>query len=217
MNLYIVVEGLAEKKVFPSWIQILNPKLTQVFTLSEVLNNNYLIISGNGYPGYFDHIKDAVATINSTKKFDKLIISIDSEEQTKQEKYEEVLDFLNDKPCDSEIHIIVQHFCLETWLLGNQKVGPRNPKTKELSAYKQFFNVLKEDPERLPDYPNENLNRAQFAFLYLKKMLKEKRMNYTKASPKVVCHKSYFKEIKNRLDKTSHIESFSSFLEAFNF
>jgi len=73
--------------------------------------------------------------------------------------------------------------------LGNKKVGHRNPKTQELKIYKQYYDVFKEDPELLPDFPNENLNRAQFAFLYLKKMLKEKRMNYTKASPKVVCHK----------------------------
>ena len=216
MNLYIIVEGVAEKKIFPSWIKILRPELKQVFTVSQVINNNYLLISGNGFPSYYDHIENAIDTINSTKKFNKLIISIDSEEQTKMEKYEEVSNFLLKNSCKSDIHIIVQHFCLETWLLGNRKVGPRNPKTKELRVYKQYFDVLINDPELLPGFPEENLNRSQFAFLYLKKMLKEKRMNYTKASPKVVCHKRYFDEINSRL-QSSHIESLRSFLEAFNF
>ena len=113
------------------------------------------------------------------------------------------------------IYIVV--FCLEAWLLGNKKVGPRNPVTQELRAYKNFFDVLTNDPEQLPDYPNENLNRAQFSFLYLKKMLKEKRIHYSKGSPKAVCHRHYFEEIVNRYHNTSHIVSFSSFLDAFNF
>jgi len=121
MNLYIIVEGVAEKKIFPSWIKILRPELKQVFTVSQVINNNYLLISGNGFPSYYDHIENAIDTINSTKKFNKLIISIDSEEQTKMEKYEEVSNFLLKNSCKSDIHIIVQHFCLETWLLGNRK------------------------------------------------------------------------------------------------
>ena len=215
MNIYIVVEGVAEKKIFPSWIKILRPELIQVFTIDEVVKNNFLLISGNGFPNYYDHIESAIETINTTKKFDKLIISIDSEEQTRQEKYDEVTKFIVDRPCVSEVHVIVQHFCLETWLLGNKKVGPRNPKTQELRNYKNYFDVFTDDPELLPDYPNEDLNRAQFAFLYLKRMLKEKRMNYSKGFPKAVCHKNYFGELNNRLHKTSHIDSFRSFLNAF--
>ena len=35
MNIYIVVEGVAEKKIFPAWINILKPELTQVFTIDS--------------------------------------------------------------------------------------------------------------------------------------------------------------------------------------
>ncbi|ETR69759.1 MAG: hypothetical protein OMM_03714 [Candidatus Magnetoglobus multicellularis str. Araruama] len=169
-----------KKKIFPSWIKILRPELAQVFTLGQVLYN-----ISNVFPCYYDHIESAIDTINSTKKFDKLIISIYSEEQTKKEKYLEVSNFLLKNPCISEIKIIVQHFCLETWLLGNKKVGPRNPKTQELKIYKQYFDVFKEDPDLLPDFPNENLNRAQFAFLYLfKKNAKRKKNELYKSLTK---------------------------------
>lgn len=217
MNIYIVVEGVAERKIFPSWINILKPELSQVFTLDEVIDNNFYLISGNGFPNYYDYIDDAIETINSTNKFDKLIISVDSEKQSKQEKYEGISAFLVDKHCTAEIRIIIQYFCLETWLLGNRKVGPRNPKTQELRNYKTHYDVFAEDPELLPDYPLRSLNRAQFAFLYLKKMLQEKRMNYSKGSPKAVCHPRYFEEVKLRHHSTSHIGSFSSFMDAFNF
>ncbi|MDM8525337.1 hypothetical protein QUF80_18355 [Desulfococcaceae bacterium HSG8] len=217
MNIYIVVEGLAERKIFPYWIKILKPELTQVFTIDEVIENNFYLISGNGFPSYYDYIKDAIDTINSTNNFDKLIIAIDSEDQSRQEKYEEVNAFLADKTCTAEIRIILQHFCLETWLLGNKRVGPRNPKTQELRTFKEYFDVFTDDPELLPDYPIKSLNRSQFAFLYLKKMLKEKRMNYSKGVPKAICHPRYLEEVKRRHETSSHINSFGSFLDAFNF
>ena len=217
MNIYIVVEGVAEKKTYPSWINILKPELTQVFTLDEVVENNFYLISGNGFPNYYDYIADAINTINSTQIFDKLIVSVDSEEQSKQEKYDEVSAFINDKPCSAEIRLIIQHFCFEAWLLGNRRVGPRNPKTQELKKYKNYYDVFNEDPEQLPRYPEKSLNRAQFAFLYLKRMLKEKRMNYSKGSTKVICHPRYFEEMQIRHSNTSHIDSFAGILEAFNF
>ena len=103
------------------------------------------------------------------ESYHKLIIAIDSEDQSRKEKYEEVNTFLANKPCAAKISIIVQHFCLEAWLLGNKRVGPRNPKSQELRTFKEYHDVLTNDPELLPSYPIENLNRAQFAFLYLKK------------------------------------------------
>ena len=32
-----------------------------------------------------------------------------------------------------EYSIIVQHFCIETWALGNREIFPENPKKKQLS------------------------------------------------------------------------------------
>ena len=217
MNVYIVVEGVAEKKIFPSWINIIKPELSQVFTLPDITDNNFYLISGNGFPNYFEYIKNAIETINSTQVFDKLIISVDSEDLSKQDKYDEVSSFLKSHPCSAEVRIIVQHFCLETWLLGDKKVGPRNPRNDELKLYKNYYDVFTNDPELLPDYPLKNLNRAQFAFLYLKRMLKDKRLNYSKGATKSVCHPKYLKELINRNSTTSHIESFSGMLDAFNF
>jgi len=122
-----------------------------------------------------------------------------------------------DKVCSAEIKIIIQHFCLETWALGNKKVGPKNPKNSTLIEYKKIFNVLEEDPELLPSYSPRNWNRSQFALRYLRRMLNDKNKNltYTKSNPKALLHPKYFDQVINRYKSTNHIGSFLTFLNAF--
>ena len=136
---------------------------------------------------------------------------------TFDDKLEEILNFLDGKICNAEIKIIIQHFCFETWALGNKRLGPRNPKNEILRKYKAHFNVLSDDPELLPSYPPESLNRSQFAVRYLRRMLNDKFRNltYTKNNPKALLHNSYFTEVKRRFEQTGHIASFSTFLDAF--
>jgi hypothetical protein len=218
MNLLVVVEGeVGEKRVYEKWIPLVNPRLTLVNHSSEISNNNFEIIAGYGYPNYFKVIEDAVEDVNNFNNIDRLVIAIDSEEMSFKEKYDEVFDFLKDKPCLATIHIIIQHFCLETWALGNKRIGPRNPKGAELRFYKNFYNVLRDDPELLPGYPPEELTRVKFAEKYLRAMLNDKHKNltYSKRNPKALLHNSYFYEINNRLKTTGHIDSFSTFLRAF--
>jgi hypothetical protein len=51
MNIYFLVEGRrTEKKVYPKWISILLPELSEVKNVFLVRNNNYLVFSGNGFP-----------------------------------------------------------------------------------------------------------------------------------------------------------------------
>ena len=215
MNIYVVVEGKSEKPVYRKWIQFLNSNLTYVNDIFEIRNNNFSIISGSGYPQYFKVIKNAIADVNNVGNIDRLIIAIDSEDMTCNEKYNEVYNQIKDENCIAQLYIIVQYFCLETWALGNKQVGPRNPHNSKLLVYKKTFNVLDKDPELLPSYPPEELNRSHFALKYLKLMLKEKHLTYTKTRPTALLHPTYFKEVKKRLETTGHILSFNVFLSSF--
>lgn len=213
MNIFVTVEGKTELRVYKKWIPFVNPNMTyagnKVFDLTT---DSFAIISGDGYPQYLDVIKNAIEDINSVSNVDRYVIAVDSEEMARVEKLAELQSFI-DNECDSckaPISIVVQHFCIETWALGNRHLGPQNPS-------KEFFCVYENDPELLPVYPTRHSTRAQFAKDYLDTMLKDKvpKLNYSNRNPRALYRQSYFDAIKERLDTTNHIVSFGSFLEAF--
>ena len=217
MNIYVVTEGKVESIVYRYWIPFVNPCLSQVDDFTKVYGNNFYIVSGMGYPDYLDIIENAILDINNMRKFDRLVISIDSENMTRQEKYDEIGAFVLHKPCTAEIRIVVQHFCFEAWALGNRRIVRPHPTSSRLREYKQLFDVRSRDPELLPHKLDENLNRAQFAEKYLRLALNDKFRNltYTKNNPQAVVHDKYFAQVKNRLRDTGHIASFDDFLRAF--
>lgn len=216
MNLYVVVEGeKTESLVYKKWIRYINPKLRHVESLQDLQNNNFIIYAGYGHPFYFDVIDSAIEDINNSGLIDRLVISVDSEDMSYQEKYDEINSHINSKHCDSEIFIIVQHYCFESWALGNKSIISRNSQDELLRKYVDFYNVVENDPELMPAFAN--LNRSQFSYRYLRKAVNEKYRNltYSKSNPKILLNRKYFEKIKNRYLGTGHISSFSNFLEAF--
>lgn len=218
MNIYIVVEGAStEVKVYRKWIPLVNPDLVEVYDMDDVVANNFYLVSGGGYPYLFRVIKHAVEDIRLNQQFSRLVVSIDSEENTFEEKNTEINDFIQSLNPTTEYRIIVQHFCFEAWALGNRKFGPNKPKNAKLRAYKLLHDVMLQDPELLPALPSEELNRAQFAGKYLKLAIRDKagHVTYSKSKPDVVAHPSYFEQLNRRLKETNHIPSFQTFLHAF--
>ncbi|MBF0525745.1 MAG: hypothetical protein HQK56_11685 [Deltaproteobacteria bacterium] len=219
MNVYVVVEGeVGERQVYRKWIPYVCPSLTYRNSLLDITDNNFSILACQGYPGYFEIITNAIEDINNLDiRIDRLVIAVDSEDMTYDEKYKEMQQALTARKCQAEIIIVVQHFCLETWALGNRRIGARNPQRDDLRKYMEFFEVLTLDPELMPAYPPAAKNRAQFAEKYLRAMLLEKNRNltYSKSNPEALLPQTYFEEVKNRLEETGHIRSFSAFLNAF--
>lgn len=182
---------------------------------------NSLQAQGIAYDGEIpkgiSDIEDAIQDTNLYPAFDRLVVAVDSEEMTKEEKYTEIRGFVSCKPCLAEIRIIVQHFCFETWGLGNRKVIRTNPNSQRLREYKKIFDVRLKDPELLPPKPDEGLNRAQFAEKYLRVALNDKYRNltYTKSNPRPLAHAKYFAQLKKRVEDTNHIAGFADLLDAF--
>lgn len=218
MNIYVVTEGKVEAIVYRCWIPLVNPILSPIDYISDVETNNFLIYSSKGYPYYFDTISDAIRDINLGKCFDRLVVTVDSEDYTKQEKYNEINSYLEEKDCSVEVIIVIQHFCIETWALGNRKIIRTNTNSRKLKEYKKLHNVRNNDPELLPPKPDEGLTRAKFAEKYLRVALNDKFRNltYSKRNPRALVDEKYFVQVKNRYEETSHISSFNDFLNAFN-
>lgn len=217
MNIHIVVEGeKGATKVYEIWVPLVNPSLTYVSRISDIVNDNFSIVGGGGYPQYLEIIDAAIEDVNNYRNIERLVIGVDSEDFSYKEKYREIKDHISSSPCLAEIRIVVQHFCLETWALGNEVIVTQ-PHSDVLRKYVNFFNVRVEDPELLPGCSEEELNRAQFAARYLKYALndKYKELTYSKSNPTALLHPKYFGRVKQRLQNTRHISSFAHFLTAF--
>lgn len=220
MNIYVVVEGKTEGKVYRRWIPYVNPGITYAgASVFDMVANNFAITSGGGYPLYLDLVRDAIRDVNNWPGVDRLVIAADSEDMSRAEKRAELARFLRDDcpSCRVCIFVVVQHFCIETWALGNRRAGPRNPTTTKLRTYKEVFCVYENDPEQLPPYPPKYRIRAQFAVSYLRAMLNDRnpRLSYSKSRPSALYDRGYFNELRSRFEDVGHIASFGSFLRAF--
>ena len=133
------------------------------------------------------------------------------------DKKAEIRSFVDSQNRHIDYRIIIQHFCLETWALGNRAIVTRNPISSRMREYKRYFDVLTNDPELMPNYPKEDLTRSQFAEKYLRFLLNEKYRNlsYSKSNPEPLLHNLYFERVRSRYFDTGHITSFGDFFDAF--
>lgn len=218
MNYYVVVEGRSAKQVYEKWIPIANPKLRLVRYPRELDANNFVVIDGGGNPYYYKVIENAIEDVNVLQNADRLVIAVDSENLTYQQKYQEVCGHIQPYWCLADYRIVIQHFCLETWALGNRIYSnpKRKPKNLELKAYLKLFNAGLEDPELMPSLAKEQ-TRAQFAARYLALLIENTQPSkrYSKRNPNVLTEPGYFAQVHSRLKETRHIMSFQHFVDAF--
>ena len=218
MNVYVVMEDeVGAKKVYESWIPLVNPNLKLVSHPSQLINDNFVVYTGGGYPFIYELIKSAIEDANTYCNADRIVIAVDSENKTRDDRYTEIRERVATMACRAEIKIVIQHFCFETWALGHKLLIGHNPKSKRLAKYRRFHNVHKLNPEEMPAYPEEELNRSQFAFEYLRLAINEKnhKLAYSKSNPSIVQESHFFEQVRRRFETTGHISSFQSFLEAF--
>jgi len=214
MNLYFVVEGRrTEKSLYKYWVSYLCPQLNLVSHISELTQDNFSIISGEGQPGYFEKIKNAFLDIASLSNVDYLFICVDSEDLLYNDKREQIDNFVSDEcpAVDCQIVIIIQNHCIETWLMGNKRINIDNASDPELISYRDYYNVNVDDPEGLE--PIDHRSIGEFTGRYLKLMLKEKGVSYSKKHVGKVGNKGYFKQLVRRYEQDGHINSFGYFLE----
>ena len=220
MNLYFLVEGKTERKVYPQWLSYLLPDtFSRVNAAKQATRNNYYLISGGGYPSILDnHLRNAVEDVNQCNNYDWLILIIDADEMSVQDKINEVESFINTKnivlTSNCALKIIVQKCCIETWFLGNRKVYKQNPHLSELGNFSNFYNVHQNDPELMTKPNSYQGSLGDYHFEYLKQMLLEKHIRYSKTNPSHVVENKYVSQLKKRVSETDHLPSLNEF---FNF
>jgi hypothetical protein len=219
MNIYVVVEGeKAISKLYRSWIQFVNPSLQPIDYLRDLNQNNFFIFAGYGQPGYWDRVSRAVEDVNALPNIDRLVISLDSEDMEQAKKLLEAKERVNTMGCSIEVKYVIQHFCIETWLLGNRNLFRKKPHLIELVGYLEKFDIRTKDPEFLPANKELELNRAQFAYRLLRAGIKDihdVRKYYSKSNPGIALEESFFNQVRSRYINIGHIQSFHQFIEAF--
>lgn len=223
MNFYIVVEGdKTEMSVYPAWLSILAPNYSRVENAWDVCDNNYYIFSAGGIPSIYNHVKNAVEDINSINskggaKYDYLLVCLDTEEETREYILQQIELELQKSGValqNAELVVFEQKVCMETWFLGNRNVFKENPQNAKYLDYIKYYNVGKNNPEEMGNI-NENMfsTKAIFHFQYLKRMLEERNMTYSKRNTKDVQQQVYLQQLIKRFEETGHIETFGSWYE----
>ncbi|MFK7982400.1 MAG: hypothetical protein AB8G86_20630 [Saprospiraceae bacterium] len=220
MNIYFLVEGRStEKKVYPKFVEhFFEGKLKRVSQFNKIVNNNYFLLSGNGYPRIFtDVLKNSIADINSVGTYDYLFLCIDADENSIAERQLELEEYLAEFKkerielnSNCTLELIVQNRCIETWFLGNKVVYKANPSSNALLKFQEFYNVEENDPELMSIFEGFD-NHANFHFTYLKEMLLERNIRYTKNYPRDVAESHYLERLIERGNNNSHIQSFMHF------
>lgn len=214
MNILFVVEGKrTEKKLYKKWVKYIQPGLEFVPGITDLTGNKFTIVSGGGFPGYYQVIKNSILDTDRLNNIDCLFICIDSEELSFSEKLNQLEEFIKKEcpPVGSSLVLIIQNHCIETWLMGNRRINISSAQNQELCKYRDFYNVNTSDPENLVSIDNRTI--AQFTLDYLVSMLREKGLSYSKSNVSAVSNKSYFKQLVKRFEENDHIKSFGYLLQ----
>lgn len=216
MNLYFLVEGRrSESKVYPKWLEYILPDLKRVYAYDEVDKNNYYLVSGEGYPLIYRHLKNAVSEVNDVPQYNYLVLCLDADDAEVEERIEAVYKYLNEENIslsNCELKIVVQNRCLETWFLGNRVVYPRQPVNPRFIEYARYFNVSEKDPEAMGLYKKFR-SISLFHFSYLREMLAERGIRYSKQRPREVVEPHYVDQLKDRVNDTTHLRSLKDFFD----
>lgn len=213
MSVYFLVEGRrTESIIYPSWFKFLLPSYERISAVNQAEDFCYYLISGDGYPNIKHRIFNSLEDIESNPAYSNFVVILDSEEEKEEDRRREIEEVIFKHKRELEIYdlnteVIVQHRCIETWLLGNRNIFKSNPDNNELKEYVEYYNVADNDPEKMGSF--ENNTHAQFHHRYLQLLLRERKIRYTKRNPKDTKKEYYLKEIISRsTEEDDHLNAF---------
>ncbi len=160
-------------------------------------------------------MKNSIEEVNDLGNYNYLVLVLDVDESTIEGRIEEVNTFIenqNLKLNNTELIIIPQNRCIESWFLGNSKIFKTNPQSKDLSKYVKFYDVKQNDPENMGIYDTYNTH-SQFHAEYCTEFLRERNIRYSKNRPNGVVEKEYLHSLIKRENETSHLESFKILID----
>jgi hypothetical protein len=223
MNFYIIVEGeKTEMSVYPAWLSLLAPAYTRIANFDDVNENNYYIFCGGGIPSIYTHVTNAVLDINEINSkggphYDYLLVCLDTEGESRDYIMQQIEKQLKSEGVslqNAELVVFEQKVCMETWFLGNQSVFKENPQNPEYLDFIRYYNVGRDNPEEMGNMNEMKFTTtARFHVRYLKRMLEERNMTYSKNNTDDVQQSAYLQQLIKRYEETEHIATFGSWYE----
>lgn len=221
MNYYFLLEDSKSFiKVLPSWLEHMQFHCTRTSDIQNIVENNYILQSGHGVTQLVTKVLfDTIDTIlKSPQRIDKLVVILDAETLTKQERIDQVWNKISKKygakKFDFEIIILVCDHCFESWLLGKPGLYPASvDESSPFYPYYVHYNIEKDDPEKMlvPNGCNDTI--AKYHFHYLHEVLLHNKIRFNKKKPDFVKNSDYFHGLCSRAHTTKHIESFKEFVD----
>jgi hypothetical protein len=217
LNLVLLVEGDTEQHLYASWLHHRVPGLTRVPLVVDLLRANYVLINGKGS----QLLRNLAGLLRDIHEYPGRVtefwVCVDSEEETYESRLHYLTDFLNQIRNEIDIEksnpelicrIIVQHCCIETWLLGHAGFLRQGPQGRDLVEFKRFFDISTQDPEAMGTFPGY-ITRASSHEAYLKAMFRERGHSYSKQHPGVAREANYLDALEQRCRTTQHLRSLS--------
>ncbi|UNM95542.1 RloB family protein [Ignatzschineria rhizosphaerae] len=218
MSLYVLVEGRrTEKIIYPNWI-IENTNFIKKRTPEAPQDNEFYIISGNGYPSIItNYLENAIKEVNEYN-YDNFWIVVDADEEDIDKRKAYIESNIQKYSLNKTVivNIIIQKICIETFGLANNNFFPTDENlSEELKEFKHKYDVTTYDPSLLTsDKKQNNMNTAHYHGAYLKAIFSANNLRYTKKNPGVFKNKDFFNGIKKRVLETNHVSSFKDILVA---
>lgn len=221
MNIYLLVEGRSEVQLYDTWLSYMLPQLNRVDYFQDAKSNNFYLFNGGGIPSIYRFISNAIRDINKSGNYNYFIVALDAEGISVKRRMDKIHDFLQVENIslqgNCQMEIIVHDCCIETWFLGNKKIVKREPEGELFREYLSHYNVVFNDPELMEKIKDFSSTKAIFHGKYLREMLKEHRIPYSKTRLGEVLKKYYFDQLLDRIKKDpSHLKSLSKAIDLFS-
>lgn len=230
MSLYLLVEGeITEKQVYRAWLHHELPWLREVGSAPEITTGAFYVLSSGGYPT--PGLLEACARdVRDNPAIEHLVVCVDTDdrpaatvrEQQVTERLAEAIDATRMREGNPNVraHVIVQHWCIETWFLGNARLALRASPSERLVKLLGHFDVRAHDPEAmgLPSWSERDTPRtiSKFHQQYLRELFLnvEPRARYSKSAPGIVLDRAYYDALRERVATTGHLPSLARLFEA---
>lgn len=215
MNLYFLVEGMTEARVYPMWLRHLVPRMRQVYHPRDVRRNHFYVFNACGYPSIIKkHLPLAIDEVNDLKRFDFLVVCFDADEESIARRQHFLFDFLRQEHkrlMRTQLVLCIQNCCIETWFLGNRQLFTSHPRDPLLADYVDYYNVRLRDPEAMGRFP-ESPTRQHFHTDYFKMMGRERGFKYRKGNPSQVGRPEFLDQLLMRQEESGQMPTLAHFL-----
>lgn len=231
MNLYFLVEGHTESDFYPHFLNFyFGNKIHRIDTPLDAFSNNYYLIGSGGYPFIYTGsqfpkdndaaLKNAILDVNNNPVYDFLVICLDADELSIEERQLEFQQYIDKLKKEKiilnpycQFKLVVQNRCIETWFLGNKKIFKKNPSNEPLISYVNYYNVKENDPELMGNF-SDSFSHQDFHLQYLRATLRERRLIYKKEYiENTIANKDYLEQLEKRVnEKKRHLKTLADFL-----